>query len=81
MPWTAGNDAQAAVIRAFNVNYAAWCETNAASLIHCHDAMAQVRPSTGKLDDMKTTYNYDGVHLTTAGLAALIAEGVVAGIY
>jgi hypothetical protein len=71
LPWTAGDDAKAATTRLFNANYAAWCAANDATLIRTHDAMGQVRVSTGELDDLKTSYNYDGVHLTSPGIAAL----------
>lgn len=71
LPWTAGTDAQAAAIRSLNTNYANWCAANGATLILAHDAMGQVRPSTGQLDDLISSYNQDGVHLTTAGVAEL----------
>lgn len=68
LPWTNGNDTQAATVRAWNLNYAQWCAANNATLILCHDLMGQVRPSTGQLDDLKTAYNQDGVHITQAGV-------------
>ncbi|MFN3833371.1 MAG: SGNH/GDSL hydrolase family protein [Allorhizobium sp.] len=71
LPWTAGDDARAAATRLFNANYATWCAANDATLISTHDAMGQLRLSTGELDDLKTSYNYDGVHLTSTGVAAL----------
>ena len=71
MPYTGGTDAQAAAIRSLNANYATWCAANGATLIACHDAMGQVRASTGQLDDLKAAYNFDGVHLTVpAGIEA-----------
>lgn len=73
LPWTAGNDTQAATIRTFNQNYATWCAANDATLILCHDAMGQVRGTTGELDDLISAYNSDGVHLTTAGVNAFAA--------
>lgn len=80
LPWTAGSDAQADAIRALNTNYAAWCAANDATLILCHDPMAQIRLSTGQLDDLKTAYDYDGVHLTVPdGVAAqgqIMTQGV-----
>ena len=71
LPWTAGSDAQAATVRAFNANLAAWCAANGAKLVSCHDQMGQVRPATGKLDDLLTAYDQDGVHPTAAGVNAL----------
>jgi hypothetical protein len=79
LPWTAGSDTQAATIRTWNVNLAAWCSANNAILVRCHDAMGQIRPSTGQLDDLLAEYNYDGLHLSKAGvmrLAQLCAEGM-----
>lgn len=83
LPWTAGNDTQAALIRTFNANYAAWCALNGAFLIECHDAMGQVRGSTGQIDNLATAFDFDGVHLTQAGVdefGRLIAEGIKAQI-
>lgn len=71
LPWTAGTDEQAATIRTWNTNLAIWCAANDATLVRCHDAMGQVRAGTGELDDLKTTYDHDGVHLTAAGVLAL----------
>jgi hypothetical protein len=76
-----GTDAQAATIRTWNANYAAWCLANGATLIPCWDAMGQVRGSTGFKDDLITAYHYAGSgHLTVpAGVnayAALIAAGL-----
>lgn len=73
MPWTAGDDTEAALVRTFNANLAIWCAANGATLVRCHDAMGQVRASTGELDDMITAYNQDGVHLSAAGVNALVA--------
>lgn len=67
------SDAQAALIRTWNANYATWCAANNATLALCHDAMGQIRVSTGQLDDLKTAYDIDGRHLTTAGVDALAA--------
>jgi hypothetical protein len=64
MPWTGGTDAEALAIRELNDHYATWCAANGATLILCHDAMGQTRTSTGELDDLKTAYNFDGIHLT-----------------
>lgn len=74
LPWTAGNDAQASSIRALNANYAAWCAANDATLIPCHDPLGQLRTSTGELDDLRVSYNYDGVHLTVPDGVAAMAE-------
>jgi hypothetical protein len=73
LPWTAGTDGNAATIRTWNTNLAAWCVANSATLVLCHDAMGQIRGSTGQLDDLITAYNDDGVHLTQAGIVALAA--------
>lgn len=64
LPYTGGNDTKAAAIRSLNANYATWCAANGATLIQCHDDMGQIRTSTGELDDLKTAYDYDAVHLT-----------------
>jgi hypothetical protein len=71
LPWTAGSDGQAATIRSFNASLATWCSANGARLVICHDAMGQIRPTTGELDDLLTAYNQDDVHLTTDGVDAL----------
>ncbi len=71
LPWTAGTDGNAATIRTWNANLAVWCAANNATLVLCHDAMGKVRAGTGQLDDLVTAYDLDGVHLTTAGNAAL----------
>lgn len=71
LPWTNGTDAQALTVRTWNTNIAAWCTTNSATLIPWHNTMGKVRSSTGELDDLKTAYDLDGVHLTPAGYAAM----------
>jgi hypothetical protein len=68
LPWNTSTDAEAATTRTFNTNIAAWCAANDAVLIACHDLMGQVRVSTGELDDLKTAYNQDGIHLKQAGV-------------
>jgi hypothetical protein len=68
LPWTAGTDAEAATLRTFNTNIAAWCAVNDAILIKCHDLMGQIRVSTGELDDMKAAYNYEEIHLSQLGV-------------
>lgn len=74
LPDSSVDDTMAAAIRSLNASYATWCASNGATLIQCHDAMGQIRASTGELDDLKTAYNYDGTHLTVpAGIAAWTA--------
>lgn len=73
LPWTNGNDSQAATIRTWNANLSTWCAANGAVLIACHDSMGQIRVSTGELDDLLAAYDQDGVHLTAAGVDALAA--------
>lgn len=63
-------DAQAILAQTWNTNYAAWCAANGATLVPCHDAMAQTRSSTGGLDDLKTAYNFDGAHFKVSGISA-----------
>jgi lysophospholipase L1-like esterase len=79
-PYAIGSDTVAAAIRTFNANYATWCANNGATLVHCWDAMGQVRGSTGFKDDLNTAYHYSGGHLTVPtgvdAYAALIAEGL-----
>lgn len=63
--WTAGNDAQAAALRSMNAAMAAWAVgKDRVYITSCHDEMAQLRVSTGQLDDMLAAYDYDGVHMT-----------------
>lgn len=79
LPQTAFTDAQANYSHQVNALYASWCEDNYATLVHCHDAMAQIRQSTGALDDLVASYNYDGSHLTLAGVdafAGLISDSL-----
>jgi hypothetical protein len=68
LPRTASSDADSATIRTFNTNLATWCGSNGATLISCHDVMAQTRVSTGQLDDLLAAYDYDGTHVTQAGV-------------
>lgn len=79
LPWTDGDDTQAATIRDWNTRLAGWCAANDAVLIECHDALGQVRSSTGELDDLATAYDDDGVHLTAAGVRVL--SGIVAAYF
>lgn len=79
LPWTNGDDTQAATIRTWNSYLATWCTNNGVTLIECHDAMGQIRGTTGELDDLNSTYDEDGIHLTQAGIAeyaSLIATGL-----
>lgn len=66
------SDANAAIVRTFNANFATWCAANGATLIAIHDAFAQTRTSTGQLDDLKTIYA-NGNHTNTVGVQ-LLAE-------
>ncbi len=71
LPWTNGTNANAVTIRTWNVNLSNWCKINQAQLIRCHNIMGQIRPATGYLDDLKTQYDSDGVHLTDLGYSVL----------
>lgn len=61
-PRTTFNDTQAAIIRTWNANLATWCSTNDVQLISTHDIMAQIRTSTGELDDFIPAFTVDGLH-------------------
>lgn len=83
LPWTNGDDTDAGTIRTWNANLATWCAANDAVLIEAHDALGQTRGSTGELDDLNSSYDKDGVHLTAAGVAAygaVIAAAVTAAV-
>lgn len=72
LPDTNFTDGQSATTREWNGYLATWCAANGARLIRCHDAMGQLRISTGQLDDLTTEYDKgDGVHLSPAGVTAL----------
>lgn len=71
LPWTNGSDAENATIRTFNTNFAVWAAANGVTLISTHDQVGQIRVSTGELDDLKTIYDLDGVHLTAGGYFTL----------
>lgn len=73
LPWTNGSDANASTVRTFNTNLATWCAANTATLISTWSAMGQLRVSTGLNDNLLTAYDFDGVHLTQAGVDALAA--------
>lgn len=64
LPDGAADDSQSATIRSWNTNLAAWCATNSAQIITCHDRMGQIRISTGQLDDLRTAYVGTGVDKT-----------------
>jgi lysophospholipase L1-like esterase len=66
-PWSNGNDAQALTIRTWNTNLANYAASNGVTLVKIHDALGQLRVSTGFLDNIKTSYNQDGVHLNASG--------------
>jgi lysophospholipase L1-like esterase len=71
LPYTNGSDVQCARLNDRNASMTIWCAANGVRLIKSHDAMGQLRISTGLLDDLKTEYDEDGVHLTTAGVDAM----------
>jgi len=71
LPSNSESDLNSATIRTWNGNLATWCSANGVTLISCHDELGQVRGSTGELDDLLTSYNYDGVHLTQSGVNKL----------
>jgi hypothetical protein len=73
LPWTAGTDANAATLRTFNTNIAAWCLANNAHLLPIHDEMGQIRAATGYKDDLLADYDFDGVHITEKGVVAMAA--------
>lgn len=78
LPWTAGTDEQADIIREWNENLAIWASTHNAVLIKCHDTIGQVRSSTGEIDDLKSSFaDGSGVHLSNSGveeMADIIAK-------
>jgi len=69
-------DLQAATIRTFNTNYAAWAvEKATVRIVSCHDLLGQIRSSTGQIDDLKSIYNSgDGVHPNAAGAAVIASQ-------
>jgi lysophospholipase L1-like esterase len=78
LPWTNGTDGQADTVRLWNANLATWITANTTGpkpikLCLCHDAMGKIRVSTGFLDDLQTTpdYDSDGVHPTALGYGQL----------
>lgn len=60
-----------ATARTWNANLLAWCAANNVTLVACRNTMGQTRVTTGQLDDLKTAYNDDGLHLTQAGVNRL----------
>ena len=79
LPRSDGSDGNAAAIRALNANYETWCEANGAYLVRTHDAMGQIRSSTGLLDDLISAYNYDNTHLTVPAGVGALAQIMVLG--
>ena len=81
--WPSGtfSDTQAATVRAWNASYASWCAVNDATLVVCHDAMGEIRASTGYLDNLASAYDSgDQVHPNNAGageMAALVLPYLV----
>lgn len=73
MPSTFFSDVLAATVRTRNSELAVWCAANNATLVASHDAMGVVRTSTGQIDNLVPAYGVDGLHLSTAGAAALAA--------
>lgn len=71
LPANSESDVNSATIRTWNGNLATWCSANGVTLISCHDELGQVRGSTGQIDDLKTSYNYDNIHLTQSGVNKL----------
>lgn len=69
------SDAQALIIRTWNTYYHTWASTNGSYSIIDHDAMGQIRVSTGFLDDMNTAYychsGSDSVHCNTNGVMVM----------
>jgi len=55
-------------LRTWNTNIAQWCTDNLATLVPIHDELGQVRIATGYIDDLKTEYSQDGIHLTLLGV-------------
>lgn len=74
-PLTGSSDANAALIRTYNTNYAAWCTANGATLARIHDEVGKLRVSTGYYDDWADAYNSgDNTHPSDAGKAAIAAQ-------
>lgn len=65
---TPDNAAPTGAVASRNTLRASWCASNGAIVIPCHDAMAQTRPSTGLLENLKSTYDDgSGIHHNLAG--------------
>jgi len=76
LPDTNFNDTQAATIRTFNANYAAWavCK-DTVRIVPCWSALGQTRVATGLGDDLNSAYDSgDGVHPNAAGAAVIAAS-------
>lgn len=79
-PYLGSTDAQAATIRDWNSKYATWCANNGAVLIPLHDAMGQLRASTGFLDDPKYVVGGGDPHWSKTGVdiaGSIIAQAVL----
>lgn len=77
LPWTAGSTSSMRARDDWNAELAAIAAASANAIyLPVADALAQNRPGgdPGNLWDIKTAYDYDGVHLTQAGYAALAQE-------
>jgi hypothetical protein len=69
LPVSSADDTIAALIRATNVHYAAYCTSHSWTLIACHDSMGSIRISTGFYDDLNILYDSgDNLHLNLAGV-------------
>ena len=72
LPWTNGDDTQAATIRTFNANLNAWkVGKSTVTIIATWAAMGQLRVSTGFNDDL--LHSVDGVHEDAVGAAVIAA--------
>lgn len=68
LPWTNGDATQAATIRTWNSNLATWATgKSGVAIVESHDPMKDPENT----DNMLPAYDFDGIHLTTAGVAAL----------
>ncbi len=79
-PYLGSTDGQAATIRDWNSKYATWCANNGAVLVPLHDAMGQLRVSTGFLDDPKYAVGGVDPHWTKTGVdvaGSIIAQTVL----
>lgn len=70
MPVSNGSDPLAVSIRTWNTKLQAFCAAHMIPFIPEHDFMGVTRVSTGFKDDLNPTYSLDGIHQTSAGVAA-----------